>query len=119
MSEADEADASSDAAQPRKLGAPVRVMPRNLEFHVLEGETLMAAARRAGLRWPNVCDGQGSCTVCYVKIESGIESANTEMAWERERLNFAGRRESSFRLACQLKISGPMVVTKVGVKRPE
>jgi 2Fe-2S ferredoxin len=97
-------------------GTCVRLMPLDIDIEVLEGETLMAAARRMTLRWPSVCNGQGNCTVCYVKIEEGIDNAGAAHQQERERLNFAGRRDPSFRLACQLKVSGPMRVRKNGVK---
>jgi ferredoxin, 2Fe-2S len=100
-------------------GAPVRVMPLDIEINVLEGETLMAAARRSALHWPSVCDGQGNCTACYVKIEEGIDHASAAHPQERERLDFAGRRDPSFRLACQLRVSGPMRVSKKGVRRPD
>ena len=103
----------------RKVHASVRIMPLNIEIDVLEDETLMAAARRQGLRWPSICDGQGSCTVCYVKIDEGLSAAGPQLQWERDRLEFAGRRDSSFRLACQLKVLGPMQVLKAGVKLAE
>jgi len=93
-------------------------MPLDIDIEVLEGETLMAAARRIALRWPSVCNGQGNCTACYVKVEEGMDNAGTAHPQERERLNFAGRRDLSYRLACQLKVSGPMRVSKNGVKLP-
>lgn len=103
----------------QNAGGTVRVLPTNIEIEVLEGETLMAAARRVGLRWPSICDGQGSCTVCYVKVEEGMEAASAQYGWERERLDFAGRRGAVFRLACQLKVSGPMVITKRGITQSQ
>jgi ferredoxin, 2Fe-2S len=111
-------------ALPRRIqtllsSARVRVMPLDIEIDVLTNETLMAAARRMALRWPSVCNGQGNCTACYVKIEDGIDNASPVHQQERERLDFAGRRDPSFRLACQLKVSGPMRVSKKGIKLPD
>lgn len=97
----------------------VRLMPLDIDIEVLEGETLLAAARRIALRWPSICNGQGNCTACYVKIEEGGGNASAMHQQERERLHFAGRRDPSFRLACQLKVSGPMRVSKNGVKLPD
>ena len=99
--------------------ARVRLVPLDIDIEVLEGESLLAAARRVALRWPSVCNGQGNCTTCYVKIEEGGGNASAMHQQERERLYFAGRRDSSIRLACQLKVSGPMRVSKNGVKLPD
>ena len=80
-----------------------------LGIDIQEGETLMAVARRIDLRWPSVCNGQGNCAACYVKIEEAIDNAGAAHPQERERLHFAGRRDPSFRLACQLKCRGRCV----------
>jgi ferredoxin len=119
MSAVESTETLSRPMQHQQSSACVRVMPLDIEIKVLEGETLMAAARRMALRWPSVCNGQGNCTACYVKIEEGIENAGAAHQQERERLDFAGRRDPSFRLACQLKVSGPMRVSKKGVKLPD
>ena len=39
----------------------VRVEPAGVDIPVDDGETLMAAAVRAGYRWPTVCGGQAQC----------------------------------------------------------
>lgn len=97
----------------------VRVLPLDVTVEVRPGETLFAAARRTGLRWPSICGGDGACTVCFIRIEDGLERAGPEQPGERERLDFAGRREPAFRLACQTRPQGPLVVFKKGVKPAE
>lgn len=119
MLEVEPTDTLSQRMPYEQSSAHVRLMPLDIDITVLEGETLMAAARRLTLRWPSVCNGQGNCTACYVKIEEGMENADAAHQQERERLHFAGRRDPSFRLACQLKVSGPMRVSKNGVKLPD
>jgi 2Fe-2S ferredoxin len=94
----------------------VRVLPLGSTFTVAPNESVLAAARRSGLRWPSVCNGQGSCTVCYMQIEEGMAHAGLEGPSERERLYFAGRRDPSFRLACQTQPKGSLIVFKRGVK---
>jgi 2Fe-2S ferredoxin len=118
MLEAESTDTPPRRTPHEQSSARVRLMPLDIDIEVLEGETLMAAARRIALRWPSVCGGQGNCTACYVKIEEGMDNAGAAHPQERERLHFAGRRDPSFRLACQLKVSGPMRVSKNGVKLP-
>ena len=95
----------------------VLVNPLREELAVESGETLLAAAQRLGYKWPSVCGGQGNCTTCYVKIEQGEENVQPSAAQERERLDFAGRKDPSFRLACQMLINGPVTVIKRGIKR--
>jgi 2Fe-2S ferredoxin len=97
-------------------GVTVRVLPLDATFTVAPSESVLAAARRSGLRWPSVCNGQGSCTVCHMQIEEGLARAGPEGAGERERLDFAGRRDPSFRLACQTQPEGSLTVFKRGVK---
>ena len=118
MSEAESTDTLPYRTRHERSGARVRLMPLDIDIEVLEGETLMAAARRIALHWPSVCDGQGNCTACYVKIEEGMGNAGAAHPQELERLHFAGRRDPSYRLACQLRASGPMRVSKSGVKLP-
>ena len=118
MLEAESTDTLPRRTQHEQPSARVHLMPLDIDIEVLEGETLMAAARRIALRWPSVCNGQGNCTACYVKVEEGMDNADTAHPQERERLHFAGRRDPSYRLACQLKVSGPMRVSKSGVKLP-
>jgi 2Fe-2S ferredoxin len=96
----------------------VRVMPLDVEIEVATGETLLQAAQRAGFSWPSLCGGNATCLTCFVKIETGLDAASVQSAWERERLDLAGRRGPEFRLACQLAVAGPMRVIKRGLKAP-
>ena len=82
----------------------------------MPGESVLAAAARCGFRWPSICGGQASCTVCFMEIKDGIEDAGEERPGERERLDFAGRKGPQFRLACQSYPTGPLTVFKRGVK---
>ena len=50
------------------IGVIVRVEPSGVEFDVAGDETLMAAAGRAGYRWPTVCGGLADCGVCVVDV---------------------------------------------------
>ncbi len=45
--------------------------PYNIEVEVGPNETLLDAARKAGIYIRSVCGGKGSCKKCLVKIESG------------------------------------------------
>ncbi|MGH9001330.1 MAG: 2Fe-2S iron-sulfur cluster-binding protein [Acidimicrobiia bacterium] len=99
----------------------IRVLPGDLSVEVAEGETLMAAAERAGLRWPTVCGGDGSCQTCFVEAREGDVTvpppAGTEtegLAVLAERMPFAN---GTVRLACQFRPTADATVWKRGVKR--
>lgn len=101
----------------------IRVEPSGFEFPVAEGENVFAAAHRAGLRWPTVCYGQARCTACAVELLDGHR--NTVPAVEPEPTaleqlagRYGPRRDlRDVRLACQLRVTGDVVVRKPGVKR--
>jgi 2Fe-2S ferredoxin len=99
-------------------GGIVRIEPLGAEIEVRPGESLMPAAQRQGYVWPNVCGGQGNCTVCHVLLEQGAENASQQALWERERLHAAAKSDPRTRLACQLKVSGRVIVSKRGVRLP-
>jgi 2Fe-2S ferredoxin len=81
-------------------------------------ETLIEAAWRSGYYWPTVCYGQAQCTTCHVKVLQGEDHLVPPEDEETNALRTllvrpAGRR----RLACRLKVTGPAVVEKRGVRR--
>jgi 2Fe-2S ferredoxin len=97
----------------------VTVEPSGVAIHVEDGESLMAAAQRAGYRWPTICHGKAECTVCFVVAQDPnaftdpepVELAGLEM--------FAGRalyEGKVLRLACQACPRRDTKVTKRGVK---
>ncbi|MGP9799339.1 2Fe-2S iron-sulfur cluster-binding protein [Rheinheimera sp. NSM] len=48
----------------------VTIAPAQLSFTVQEGETILDAALRQGIDFPNRCR-QGVCTSCVCKLKSG------------------------------------------------
>jgi ferredoxin, 2Fe-2S len=106
--------------------ARVRVEPAGLVVEVADGETVMAAAARAGYRWPTVCGGLAECGTCALEVVSGGGSLPGPAPLEADRLAAIpeGRLwpDRSFRLACQLRPPGrdgepELVVRKKGVVR--
>ncbi len=95
----------------------VYVDPGGVEVKVQPGESLMGAAQRSGMRWPNVCGGEAMCGICFVRVLEGAEYAPPIGPPEQTRLNHTGRsKDPSARLACQLRVGGPMTVFKRGVR---
>jgi ferredoxin len=99
--------------------AAVRVLPADAVVDVAPGESLMAAARRQGWFWPTVCNGDGECGTCWVVVEQGSEYCSVMEGAERARLAEGMKaNEPRARLACQVRPSGPVVVTRRSVRAP-
>jgi ferredoxin, 2Fe-2S len=101
-------------------GPVVRVEPIGVTFRLAEGETLIQAAWREGYYWPTVCGGRAECTACHVLIETG--EGNTITADDYETSMIASvvertRPAAPVRLACRLRVSGPVTVYKHAVRK--
>lgn len=100
----------------------VTVQPSGLVFSADVGETVFAAARRNGLRWPTVCGGEGTCHTCAVEVLDGDSALAPPDDYELEQLDdiraFAAH-PLRCRLACQARIAAPrpVVVHRTGVRR--
>jgi 2Fe-2S ferredoxin len=95
----------------------VRVLPADAVVEVAAGESLMAAAQRQGWFWPTVCGGDCDCGTCWVVVEEGAEHGSAMETAERATLARGMKaNEPRARLACQIKVLGPMVVTRRSVK---
>jgi ferredoxin, 2Fe-2S len=96
---------------------PVRVLPADEVVLVDPEDDLFWAARQAGWSWPTSCNGNCECGQCFVIVEEGEENLSPMRDDERERLAVglaAGKPRA--RLACQVYLSGPAVVTKRGAR---
>lgn len=100
----------------------VRVEPAGLEFPIGgAGMSLMAAAHRAGIRWPNVCGGLAQCGVCVVEVVTADEPLPEPSLREQQMLNRAVIRPQAggtMRLACQLALKAGARLRKPGVRKP-
>jgi len=98
----------------------VTVLPLGLELEVAEDQSVMAAAHEAGYVWPTECQGEASCGLCVSIIREGTENCEAMLEEERETLERTmGMIDSSRRLACRLKVTGPVTLTKRGVRPNE
>jgi 2Fe-2S ferredoxin len=99
--------------------ARVRVEPSGITLDVHDGETVMAAARRAGYRWPTICGGLADCGACAVEVLQSGAALPTPTTVEGMRLNVLVERrrypDRTYRLACQLVPTADVVVRKTGV----
>jgi 2Fe-2S ferredoxin len=100
--------------------ARVTVLPLGVEFEVAEGATVFHTAIEQGYRWPTVCQGQGSCRTCFMRVLEGEDHFDEPDDWEQEGLEDLADRSADgglrVRLACQALVRGDAVVRKTGVK---
>ena len=103
------------------MSVTVRVEPSSITLHVRDGETVMAAARRAGYRWPTICGGLAECGACALEVVEGGAALPAPTTIEAMRLNVLVERrrypDRTYRLACQLVPTAELVVHKTGVVR--
>jgi len=102
------------------LSFAVRIEPSGVELSVPDGQTVFHAARQAGYRWPTVCGGQGTCRTCFVRVSDGHDHCSAIAALEREGIEALRRPlDGRTRLACQLRVTGPVTLTRAGVRRAD
>jgi len=105
------------------VSATVRVEPSGITLDVHDRETVMAAARRAGYRWPTICGGLADCGACALEVLESTQALPTPTTVEGLRLNTLVERrrypDRTWRLACQLVPTGDVVVRKTGVVRDD
>ncbi len=98
----------------------VTVLPLGLELEVAEGQSVMAAAHHAGYIWPTECEAAASCGLCVSIIREGAQNCGSMPDEEQETLQRTmGVVDPSRRLACRLTVTGPVTLTKRGVRLRE
>ena len=106
------------------MRSAVRVEPLGAVLAVDPGESLLAAAWRAGFEWPTICYGQAQCMVCRIEVVSGhdaiVPADDDEIAAMRSRLP-RSQAGTHIRLACRMRLCGAseVVVRKAGVRRSD
>lgn len=76
--------------------------PSGIAAAALAGETLLEAARRAGVRIGAACGGRGRCRACGVRIEGRVDEPTAS-----DREVFSGDELSGgWRRACQARVVG-------------
>ncbi len=98
----------------------VHIESASISFSVISGETVIQAAWRNGFYWPTICGGVAECGACRCEVTSGVDHVLAPDIQEQiffrshPRLNNIANTQ---RLACRLKITGPVTIAKTGVKR--
>ncbi len=83
-----------------------------------EGDSLLDAARIVEAPVHTLCNGIASCIQCKVRILEGMEHLSAPEALERDRIGNLFHLTGE-RLACQARVSGPVVVEALPVRLPK
>lgn len=89
----------------RVAGEPALVVAR-----VVDGTTLLDAARAAGLPIASACSGVALCARCGLSVLAGAEALDPERADER-RQKERNRIPAEQRLACRAGVHGEVTAT--------
>ena len=90
---------------PGKPTYKVRFLPDGVQVEVPRGETLLNAARKAGVYISSICGGDGICGKCRVILTEGdVESAATTLL-SREDIR------KNYVLACQSRVVGDVTAS--------
>ena len=90
----------------------VYFLPDRVEVEVQEGETLMKAAKAAGIPQVSVCGGIGRCSTCRVIVIDGLQNCSPPSKDEQDIINMLNL-PPNVRLTCQTTITGPVKVRRL------
>ncbi|WP_442601114.1 2Fe-2S iron-sulfur cluster-binding protein [Paenibacillus sp. KN14-4R] len=88
----------------------VTFLPDNKRAQVRPGTTLLDASRKAKVHIRTRCGGKAACLMCKVHVQE--ETANGVMEPnQNERLKLGSSIQEGYRLSCQAKVRGSVVVS--------
>jgi len=90
----------------------VRFLPDEAVADVLPGDTLLEAARRAGVPLASACGGEAACTTCRVIVTEGEGSLAAPPPEEAAVLATIGV-DAAVRLGCRARVLGPVTVRRL------
>lgn len=85
----------------------VLFLPDNKKVQVRPGTTLLEAARKAKLHIRTRCGGNAGCLMCKVIVREQSEPIPIR---QNESLKLGSLVEQGYRLACQAKVLGNVIV---------
>ena len=88
----------------------VRFLRERLEVVVEDGETILAAAKRAGAPEGDRCGAVCACSTCHVYVTKGFDALSEIEDEEFDILDKAFDVRPSSRLGCQAKVHGDIEV---------
>ena len=78
------------------------ICPEGLEIQAYEGETILDACLRNGIKIEHACEKSCACTTCHVVIREGFQELDSASDDEEDLLDKAWGLEATSRLSCQV-----------------
>ena len=92
--------------------ARITFLPFGTTVEAEGGESVFAAARRAGVPIPTACVGRATCGLCRVKVIAGEEALSPQNDNEKKHLGNT-YFISKLRLSCQARLVGERVTVRI------
>lgn len=109
-------DAGRAASRPPTL---VRVLPhpdlcpQGLEFQANAGRKLIDELLAHGVAVEHACEKVGACATCHVHLREGAQAVVAADDEEEDQLDDAWGVDSQSRLACCVRVRGPVLVVEL------
>ena len=78
------------------------ICPEGLIIEAQEGETVLDACLRNGIKIEHACEKSCACTTCHVVVRDGFNSLDPASDTEEDLLDKAWGLEANSRLSCQV-----------------
>lgn len=89
------------------------ICPEGLTIEAQEGETVLDACLRNGIKIEHACEKSCACTTCHVYIRQGLESLSEATENEEDYLDKAWGLEPDSRLSCQALVGEHDLVVEI------
>jgi len=90
----------------------IHFLPDEKTVETAPGETILDAAKNAGVEHECICGGNGRCTTCRIMVVEGLHDCGKRTADEEKVLGPLDL-DPSIRLACRTTISGNVTVRRL------
>jgi adenylate cyclase len=90
----------------------ISLLPDSRDVEAAQGETILQAAMRAGIKLTHACGSNARCSTCRTAVLDGLENCAPRTDAEQEiasHLQF----KPMIRLACQTQVTGSMTVRRL------
>lgn len=87
--------------------------PGGMRFTARPGRKLVDELLQAGIAIEHACEKVGACATCHVHVRNGAQALAPADDDEEDQLDDAWGVDAQSRLACCVKVRGPMLVIEL------
>ncbi len=90
-----------------------RLCPEGIEFESPQGRVLIDELLRHGIAVEHACEKVCACSTCHVHLREGGELVTPPDEEEEDRIDEAWSPDAQSRLACCVRIKGPLLLLEL------